>query len=169
NLTARPSEVIALVGPSGAGKSTLASLLVRFYAPRTGQITIDGTPIEAYQLRSLRERVALVLQEAVLIAGTIRHDLRSARLGATDTETEAAAREASAHEFITELPDGYDTLIGDGGAALSGGQRQRLSIARAFLTDARVLILDEPTAALDTIAERQIVLAMRRLWAGRTA
>jgi len=169
NLAARPGEVIALVGPSGAGKSTLASLLVRFYAPRTGQITIDGSPIEAYQLRSLRERVALVLQDAVLIAGTIRDNLRYARPGAIDAEIEAAARAAAAHEFITQLPDGYDTLIGDGGAALSGGQRQRLSIARAFLTDARVLILDEPTAALDTIAERQIVLAMRRLWAGRTA
>jgi ABC-type multidrug transport system fused ATPase/permease subunit len=168
NLTARPGEVIALVGPSGAGKSTLASLLVRFYAPGSGQILIDGTPIEAYQLRSLRERIALVLQDAVLTSGTVRDNLRYARPAADDAEIEAAARAAAAHDFITQLPDGYDTFIGEGGAGLSGGQRQRLSIARAFLKDARVLILDEPTAALDTLAERQVVLAVRRLWAGRT-
>ncbi|HEX7836820.1 MAG TPA: ABC transporter ATP-binding protein [Kofleriaceae bacterium] len=167
-LTARPGEVIALVGPSGAGKSTLASLLVRFYAPRTGRILIDGIPIERYQLRSLRERIALVLQDAVVISGTIRDNLRYARPDATDAEIASAARAAAAHDFITELPDGYDTVIGEGGAALSGGQRQRLSIARAFLKDARVLILDEPTAALDTLAERQVVEAVHRLWAGRT-
>jgi ABC-type multidrug transport system fused ATPase/permease subunit len=167
-LTARPGEVIALVGPSGAGKSTLASLLVRFYAPCAGQILIDGTPIERYQLRSLRQRIALVLQEAVLISGTIRDNLRYARPDATDAQIEDAARAAAAHDFIVELADGYDTQVGEAGATLSGGQRQRLSIARAFLKDARVLILDEPTAALDTIAERQIVEAVRRLWAGRT-
>jgi ATP-binding cassette subfamily B protein len=167
-LTARPGEIIALVGPSGAGKSTLASLLVRFYAPRSGKILIDGTPIERFQLRSLRERIALVLQEAVLISGSIRDNLRYARPAATDAEIEDAARAAAAHEFIVQLPAGYDTPVGEGGATLSGGQRQRLSIARAFLKDARVLILDEPTAALDTLAERQVVDAVRRLWAGRT-
>jgi ABC-type multidrug transport system fused ATPase/permease subunit len=168
SLRARPGEVIALVGPSGAGKSTLASLLVRFYAPRSGQILIDGVPIDGYQLRSLRERIALVLQDAVLTSGTVRDNLRYARPAATDAEIEDAARAAAAHDFILELPAGYDTQIGEGGATLSGGQRQRLSIARAFLKHARVLILDEPTAALDTIAERQIVEAIRRLWAGRT-
>jgi subfamily B ATP-binding cassette protein MsbA len=168
NLVARPGEVIALVGPSGAGKSTLASLLVRFYPAGTGQILIDGTPIESYQLRSLRQRIALVLQDAVLTSGTIRDNLRYARPAATDAEVEDAARAAAAHDFITELPGGYDTVVGDGGTQLSGGQRQRLSIARAFLKDARVLILDEPTAALDTLAEQQIVEAVRRLWAGRT-
>jgi ABC-type multidrug transport system fused ATPase/permease subunit len=168
NLSARPGEVVALVGPSGAGKSTLASLLVRFDAPGSGQILIDGTPIEGYQLRSLRERIALVLQDAVLISGTVRDNLRYARPAATDAEIEDAARAAAAHEFITQLADGYDTPVGEGGAALSVGQRQRLSIARALLKDARVVILDEPTAALDMIAERAIVAAVRRLCAGRT-
>jgi ABC-type multidrug transport system fused ATPase/permease subunit len=168
DLVARPGELIALVGPSGAGKSTLASLLVRFYAPRTGQILIDGAPIERYKLRSLRRRIALVLQDAVLTSGTIRDNLRYARPGATDAEIEDAARAAAAHDFILQLPHGYDTMVGDGATQLSGGQRQRLSIARAFLQDARVLILDEPTAALDTIAECQVVTAVRRLWAGRT-
>jgi ABC-type multidrug transport system fused ATPase/permease subunit len=167
-LTARPGEVIALVGPSGSGKTTLASLLVRFYDPRSGQITIDGVPIEHYRLRSLRERIALVLQDAALISGTVRDNLRYARPDASDLEVEDAARAAAAHDFITALPAGYDTIIGEAGAALSGGQRQRLSIARAFLKDAQIVVLDEPTSALDTIAERQIVEAVRRLWAGRT-
>jgi ABC-type multidrug transport system fused ATPase/permease subunit len=168
NLIARPGELIALVGRSGAGKSTLASLLVRFYAPRSGEILIDGTAIEHYQLRSLRERIALVLQDTVLTSGSVRDNLRYARPSATDAELEDAARAAGAHDFIAELREGYDTQLGDGGTQLSGGQRQRISIARAFLKDACVLILDEPTAALDTIAERQVVDTMRRLRVGRT-
>jgi ABC-type multidrug transport system fused ATPase/permease subunit len=168
SFTASPGEVIALVGPSGAGKSTLASLILRFYDTQQGQITIDGVPIAAYKLRALREQIAIVLQDALLMSGTIRANLRYGSLGASDAEIERAAHAAGAHDFIMRLPHGYDTELGDGGAGLSGGQRQRLSIARAFLKNAPILILDEPTAALDTIAEQKVVEAVRRLWAGRT-
>jgi ABC-type multidrug transport system fused ATPase/permease subunit len=167
-LAARPGEMIALVGPSGAGKSTLASLLVRFYDPTGGQIRLDGVPVQHYCLRSLRQRVAIVLQESALMSGTVRDNLCYGRLAATDDEVIRAARAANAHDFITALPLGYHTLLGEGGITLSGGERQRLSIARAFLKDAPILILDEPTAALDTISEQQVVEAVRRLWAGRT-
>ena len=167
-LTARPGEVIALVGPSGAGKSTLASMLVRFHERRGGMISVDGVPIEHYQLRSLRQHVGIVLQEALILSGTVRENLRYGRLDATDADIERAARLAHAHEFIERLPQGYDTELGEGGAGLSGGQRQRLSIARAFLKDAPILILDEPTAALDTLSEQKVVDAVRTLWQGRT-
>ncbi len=167
-FTARPGELIALVGPSGAGKSTLASLIVRFHDARRGRISIDGVPIDRYRLRSLRRRVAIVLQDAILMSGTVRDNLRYGRPDATDAELEAAARAAYAHDFIVALPHGYDTELGEAGAGLSGGQRQRLSIARAFLKDAPIVILDEPTAALDTISEHQVVEAVRRLCAGRT-
>jgi ATP-binding cassette subfamily B protein len=167
-LSASPGEVIALVGPSGAGKSTLASMLLRFYDARSGRIVIDDVPIEHYQLRSLRQQVAIVLQDALMLSGTVRENLRYGLLSATDEEIERAARAAHAHDFILELPNGYDTELGEGGAGLSGGQRQRLSIARAFLKNAPILILDEPTAALDTISEQQVVEAVHALWAGRT-
>jgi len=168
SLTARPGEVIALVGPSGAGKSTLASMLLRFYEARSGRITIDGIPIEHFRLRSLRQRVGIVLQDAIMMSGTVRENLRYGLLDATDEQIERAARAAHAHEFIVKLPDGYDTQLGENGAGLSGGQRQRLSIARAFLKDAPILILDEPTAALDTISEQLVVDAIHSLWKGRT-
>jgi ATP-binding cassette subfamily B protein/subfamily B ATP-binding cassette protein MsbA len=168
SFTARPGEMVALVGPSGAGKSTLASLLVRFYDTRAGRILIDGVPITRYQLAALRQHVAIVLQDALVISGSVRDNLAYGRLGAGDDAIEHAARAANAHDFIKHLPDGYDTELGEGGARLSGGQRQRLSIARAFLKDAPIVILDEPTAALDTISELQIVDAVRRLWANRT-
>ncbi len=168
SFTARPGEVIALMGPSGAGKSTLASLIVRFYEARAGRIAIDGVPIERYALRSLRQRIGLVLQDPVLLSGTVRDNLRYGLLTASDDDIERAARAANAHEFILQLPRGYDTELGEAGAGMSGGQRQRLSIARAFLKDAPILILDEPTAALDTISERLVIDAVRRLWAGRT-
>jgi ABC-type multidrug transport system fused ATPase/permease subunit len=167
-FTAHPGEMIALVGPSGAGKTTLASLLVRFYDATGGTISIDGIPIEHYQIRSLRQRIAIVLQDAVMLSGTIRDNLRYGCLDATEDQMIAAARAANAHEFICQLEHGYDTELGEAGAGLSGGQRQRLSIARAFLKDAPILILDEPTAALDTISEQQVVEAVRKLWAGRT-
>jgi ATP-binding cassette subfamily B protein len=167
-FAARPGEVVALVGPSGAGKSTLASLLLRFYDPVGGAITIDGVSIDHFQLRSLRRQIGVVLQEAILRSGTIRQNLRYAREDATDAELERAARAAHAHDFIMRLPAGYDTELGEGGIGLSGGQRQRLSIARAFLADTPILILDEPTAALDTIAEQHVVDAMHALWTGRT-
>jgi ABC-type multidrug transport system fused ATPase/permease subunit len=141
---------------------------VRFYDASEGRITIDGIAIEQFQLRSLRHRIALVLQDAIVASGTVAENIRYGRLEATDLEVEDAARAANAHDFIKHLAQGYDTELGEGATRLSGGQRQRLSIARAFLKDAPILILDEPTSALDTIAEIQVVDAIRRLWAGRT-
>jgi ABC-type multidrug transport system fused ATPase/permease subunit len=168
SFSARPGEMIALVGPSGAGKSTLVSLILRFYDATAGRITIDGVPIEQYQLRSLRQRIAIVLQDALAVSGSVGDNIRYGRLSATAEEIEAAARAANAHDFIKHLPEGYGTELGEGGARLSGGQRQRISIARAFLKQAPIQILDEPTAALDTIAELQVVEALRRLCDGRT-
>lgn len=168
SFVARPGEMIALVGPSGAGKSTLVTLLLRFYDAAAGRITIDGVPIDAYGLRSLRQHVAIVLQEALVTSGTVADNLRYGRLDANDVDVERAARAANAHDFIKHLPHGYATELGEAGSRLSGGQRQRISIARAFLKNAPILILDEPTAALDTIAELQVVEAIRRLWAHRT-
>jgi ABC-type multidrug transport system fused ATPase/permease subunit len=168
SFSARPGELIAIVGASGAGKSTLASLLMRFYEPASGQILIDEIDVNRYRLRSLRDRIALVLQEALLLSGTIRDNLRYGKLQASDHEIDAAARAANAHEFISALPDGYQTVLGESGVGLSGGQRQRLSIARAFLKDSPILVLDEPTSALDTVSERLIVDALQRLRIGRT-
>ena len=167
-LEARPGEMVAFVGRSGAGKSTLVSLLTRFHDPTGGRVLVDGVPVDRYRLRGLRERVAIVLQEAVMMSGTVRDNIRYGRLDADDAAIERAARAANAHDFITALEHGYDTVLGENGAGLSGGQRQRLSIARAFLKDAPILILDEPTASLDTLAETEIVEALTRLRAGRT-
>jgi ABC-type multidrug transport system fused ATPase/permease subunit len=168
SFSARRGEMIALVGPSGGGKSTLVSLIPRFYERTGGRILIDGLDVREYQLRSLRQSVALVLQEAVLMAGTVTDNIRYGRLTANDAEVESAARAANAHEFIMRMPFGYDSNLGEAGQGLSGGQKQRLSIARAFLKDAPVIILDEPTAALDTLSERLVIDAVKRLRAGKT-
>jgi ABC-type multidrug transport system fused ATPase/permease subunit len=168
SFTARPGETVALVGPSGAGKSTLASLLVRFYDALGGQILIDGLPITSYELSALRQQVAIVLQDAPIVAGSVADNLRYGRLDASDEDVEKAAEAANAHDFIADLPDGYETTIGECGARLTGGQRQHLSIARAFLKDAPIVILDEPTGALDKIAEGQVVEAVDRLRKDRT-
>jgi ABC-type multidrug transport system fused ATPase/permease subunit len=168
SFSAKPGELVALVGPSGAGKSTLASLLVRFYDPTAGSITIDGVPIDRYQLRSLRKKIAIVLQDALAVSGSIADNIRYGRFSASDAEVEAAPRPANPHHNNKHQPQGYATELGEGGSRLSGGQRQRISIARAFLKNAPIQILDEPTAALDTIAELQVVEAMHRLCTGRT-
>ena len=165
---ARPGEMIALVGLTGAGKTTLVSLIPRFYDASAGRVLVDGVDVRQYQLRSLRERIAIVLQELVLFSGTIADNLRYGRLDATAEEIEAAARAAHAHDFISRLPKGYDTPVAEAGRSLSGGERQRLSVARAILKDAPILILDEPTSSLDAISEEIVFSALRRLRAGRT-
>jgi ATP-binding cassette subfamily B protein/subfamily B ATP-binding cassette protein MsbA len=168
SFTAKPGEVIALVGLTGAGKTTLVSLIPRFYDPTVGRVTIDGVDVKRYRIRSLRDKIAIVLQDPVLFAGTIADNLRYGRLDATDEEIEQAARAAHAHEFISRLPNGYQTEIAQAGGSLSGGERQRLSVARAILKNAPILILDEPTSSLDSISEEIVFAALRRLRAGRT-
>jgi ATP-binding cassette subfamily B protein/subfamily B ATP-binding cassette protein MsbA len=165
---AHPGQLVALVGLTGAGKTTLVSLLPRFYDPTEGRILVDGRDAREYGLRSLRERIAIVLQDPVLFAGTIADNLRYGRLDASDEEVEAAARAAHAHDFIMRLPKQYQTSIAEAGGGLSGGERQRLSVARAVLKDAPILILDEPTSSLDAISEEIVFAALRRLRAGRT-
>jgi ABC-type multidrug transport system fused ATPase/permease subunit len=167
-FTAKPGEMVALVGLTGAGKTTLVSLIPRFYNPTAGRILIDGIDSSRYRIRSLRERIAIVLQDPVLFAGTISENLRYGRLDATPEEIEAAARAAHAHDFISHLAKGYETDIAEAGGSLSGGERQRLSVARAIIKDAPILILDEPTSSLDAISEEIVFAALRRLRAGRT-
>ncbi|MDP1617849.1 ABC transporter ATP-binding protein [Phenylobacterium sp.] len=167
-LSANRGETIALVGPSGGGKSTILNLIPRFYDVTAGQVTIDGADVRELTLASLREQIALVTQEPFLFDDTIRANIAYARPQASEAEIEAAAQAAAAHDFITELPSGYATLVGEAGARLSGGQRQRIAIARAFLKDAPILLLDEATSALDTESEAQVQAALTRLMAGRT-
>ena len=167
-LEVRPGETVALVGPSGGGKSTLLNLIPRFYDVTAGAVTVDGQDVREVTLQSLRRRVALVTQEPFLFDDTVRANIAGARPDATDAEVEAAARQAAAHDFVTALPQGYDTPVGEAGARLSGGQRQRISIARAFLKDAPILLLDEATSALDTESEALVQVALERLTAGRT-
>lgn len=168
SFAAKAGEVIAFVGPSGAGKTTLANLLVRFFDPTSGRVTIDGADIRDISLRSLRQQVAMVLQEPFLFPVTIAENISYGRPEATRAEIIAAAKAANAHDFIERLPDGYDTVIGERGATLSGGEKQRLSIARAFLKDAPILILDEPTSALDAGTEHLLLEALERLMKNRT-
>ena len=165
----KPGEMIAFVGPSGAGKSTVASLLPRFYDVTDGSITIDGEDIRRVTLKSLREQVGIVPQETVLFNGSVYDNILYGRLDATKEEVEAAAKAANAHNFIMELPQGYQTMLGDRGVNISGGQRQRISIARAILKNPQILILDEATPALDTESERVVQEALDRLMIGRTS
>jgi subfamily B ATP-binding cassette protein MsbA len=160
--------VCALVGPSGAGKSTFANLVPRFYEVVAGRVTIDGIDVRAMRLADLRRNIAVVSQEPVLFNDTIYANLLLGRADATRAEVEQAARDAFAHEFITGLPNGYETMVGERGAALSGGQRQRVALARAFLRNAPILILDEATSALDSESEAKIQLALKKLVAGKT-
>ena len=159
---------LALVGESGAGKSTAFNLLLRLYEPDAGAVEIDGQDVAAVRVASLRANIAVVSQETMLFDDTVRANIAHGRLEADDAAIEVAAKAAAAHDFITALPDGYDTRVGEGGGRLSGGQRQRIAIARAFLKDAPVLLLDEATSALDAETERQVQEALARLSAGRT-
>ena len=168
SFEAKPGEVIAIVGPTGAGKTTLVSLLVRFFDPWSGRVTIDGHDLHELRIRTLRQQVAIVLQEPFIFPYTITENIAYGRPEATPQEVEAAARAAHADAFIQRLPDGYETVIGERGATLSGGEKQRLSIARAFLKDAPILVLDEPTAALDARTEALLLEALGRLMIGRT-
>ncbi|AYN13558.1 ATP-binding cassette domain-containing protein [Pseudomonas alloputida] len=168
SLTIEPGQTVALVGPSGAGKSTLFDLLLRFYDPQQGRILLDGQPVTACDPDQLRRQFALVAQNPSLFRGTVEANIRYGRPEATLAEVEAAARGAHADEFIRQLPQGYQTQLGEGGIGLSGGQRQRLAIARALLVDAPILLLDEATSALDAQSEYLIQQALPSLMAGRT-
>ncbi|HBK50209.1 ABC transporter transmembrane domain-containing protein [Pseudomonas sp. YQ_6] len=168
SLTIEPGQTVALVGPSGAGKSTLFDLLLRFYDPQQGRILLDGQPVTEFDPDQLRRQFALVAQNPSLFRGTVEANIRYGRPEATLAEVEAAARGAHADEFIRQLPQGYQTQLGEGGIGLSGGQRQRLAIARALLVDAPILLLDEATSALDAQSEYLIQQALPSLMAGRT-
>jgi ABC-type multidrug transport system fused ATPase/permease subunit len=168
SFEAKPGEMVALVGLTGAGKTTLVSLIPRFYSATAGRVLLDGVDVQQYRVRSLRDKIAIVLQEPTLFQGTIGDNLRYGRLDATPQEIEDAARAAHAHDFIARLSKGYDTEIAEAGGGLSGGERQRLSVARAIIKGAPILILDEPTSSLDAISEEIVFAALRRLRAGRT-
>ncbi|MGR3710284.1 MAG: ATP-binding cassette domain-containing protein, partial [Alterinioella nitratireducens] len=168
SLTIRPGETVALVGPSGAGKSTIFQLLLRFYDPISGRVSLDGVDLRDMTRAHFRKSIALVPQDPVIFAASARENIRFGRPDASDAEVEDAARAAAAHDFLTALPEGYDTYVGERGIMLSGGQKQRIAIARAILRDAPVLLLDEATSALDAESERAVQQAVTELSADRT-
>ncbi len=168
NLNVKAGENVALVGPSGSGKTTLCNLIPRFYDVTSGRITVDGQDIRSLTQKSLRENIGMVQQEVYLFSGTVYENIAYGKPGATREEVEKAARQAGAHEFIQELPDGYDTFVGERGVKLSGGQKQRVSIARVFLKNPPILILDEATSALDNESERIVQKSLETLAKGRT-
>jgi ATP-binding cassette subfamily B protein len=169
SFAVEPGTRLGVVGATGAGKTTLLNLLTRFYDPDAGQVLLDGLDVRAYRLADLRGQFALVLQDAVLFSASVAENIAYACPGATREEVEGAAKAACAHDFITRLPDGYDTRVGERGMCLSGGERQRIALARAFLKDAPILLLDEPTSAVDVRTEADILEAMERLMRGRTS
>jgi ATP-binding cassette subfamily B protein len=167
-LRVEPGQTVAFVGASGAGKTTLAKLLLRFYDPDRGAVRLDGHDLRDVQLASLRRNVAILLQETLVLHGTVRDNIAFARPDASDAEIRAAAEAAGAAEFVEALPEGYETDLGERGRRLSGGQRQRIAIARALLADAPVLVLDEPSTGLDAEARSALVDPLRRLMHDRT-
>lgn len=168
NFTILPGQRIGIVGPTGGGKSTVVSLIPRFYDPTNGKVTIDDHDLTELQLAALRRNIGFVLQDTVLFRGTVRENIAYGRPEATDDEIKNAAKLANAEEFIAKMPQGLDTMVGERGSTLSGGQRQRLGIARAIIRNSPILILDEPTAALDTESEKLVMEALERLMQGRT-
>jgi ABC-type multidrug transport system fused ATPase/permease subunit len=168
SFEARPGELVALVGPTGAGKTTIASLIPRFFEPTAGRVLVDDLDVARYSLKSLREQIALVPQQPLLFTGTVADNVRYGRLDASAAQVEAATRAAGAHEFVSRLPQGYETQVHEAGATLSGGERQRIGIARALLKAAPILILDEPTSAIDAVSEGAIFDSLRRLRADHT-
>jgi ATP-binding cassette subfamily B protein len=168
DLELEPGRTVALIGHTGSGKTTLASLVPRFYDATTGRITIDGIDIRDVKLQSLRREIGIVSQDPFLFSATVRENIGFGRPDATDEDVVRAATLAQAHEFIEELPDGYDTVIGERGITLSGGQRQRLAIARALVMEPRILILDDATASVDATTEARIRLGLREAMKGRT-
>jgi ABC-type multidrug transport system, ATPase and permease components len=169
SFVAEPGQTVAILGKTGAGKSTIINLIPRFYDVTHGRVTIDGIDVRDVTLESLRAQIGIVLQDTTLFSGSVRDNIAYGRPDATDAEVEAAARAAQAHEFITALPNGYNTIIGERGVGLSGGQKQRIAIARALLRDPRILILDDSTSSVDAETEYQIQLALERLMEGRTS
>ena len=163
-----PGQFVGIVGPTGSGKSTIASLIPRFYDPTGGMVAIDGVDLRDFQLQGLRQHFGFVLQDTVLFRGTVAENISYGRPAATAREIVEAAQLANAHEFIKRMPQGYQTIVGERGATLSGGQRQRIGIARALIRNSPVLILDEPTAALDSEAEERVMEGLMRLMQGRT-
>ncbi len=168
NFTIEPGQFVGVVGPTGTGKSTVVGLIPRFYDPQGGVVRVDGIDVRDVELGSLRDRVGYVLQDTVLFHGTIRENIAYGRPGASMDDIVAAAQLANAHDFIAAMPDGYETMVGDRGLTLSGGQRQRIGIARTIIRNAPILILDEPTAALDTESEHLVIEGLERLMKGRT-
>jgi len=164
-----PGQQVALLGRSGSGKSTLSALILRLYDPQAGSISIDGVDVRKYRLESLRHEIGIVLQDSLLFATTVRENIAYGKLDATEAEIVAAAKAANAHDFIMELESGYDTVVGERGTTLSGGQRQRIAIARTFIRNMPILILDEPMTGLDVESESTVRDALRRLTRGRTS
>jgi ABC-type multidrug transport system fused ATPase/permease subunit len=169
SFDAQAGDRVAIVGHTGAGKSTLMSLLIRFYDPSGGRIAIDGVDVRDVSLQSLRDQISVVLQEPLLFSGTIAENIRYGSLDGTHEQIEAAARAANAHDFVSRLPDGYETVLGEGGSHISGGERQRICVARAFLKDAPILILDEPTSSIDSKTEAVVLDSLDELMEGRTS